>query len=123
MQTVHSNVELKRSERTDSYRLVSFFFSCSSTMASCSELLKHSRETEAAALTGVRSDESNAVLGAVWDASDPDVVDNSSSFALRSLRVSYQVVPGTENPPAEGEVLIGGAGQAEARVLRHPAGG
>lgn len=55
--------------------------------------------------------------------SDPDVVDNGSSFALRSLWISYQVIPGTENPPAEGEVLIRGTGQAETRVFGHPVGG
>lgn len=53
--------------------------------------------------------------------SDPDVVDNRSSFALGSLGVSDQVVPGTENPPTEGEVLIRGTGQAETRVFGHPA--
>lgn len=55
--------------------------------------------------------------------SDPDVVDNGSSFALRGLWVSDQVIPGTENPPAEGEVLIRGTGQAQTRVFGHPVGG
>lgn len=54
--------------------------------------------------------------------SDPDVVDDGSSFALCSLWVSYQVIPGTENPPAEGEVLIRGTGQAQTRVLSHSEG-
>lgn len=53
--------------------------------------------------------------------SDPDVVDDGSSFALCSLWVSYQVVPGAEHPPAEREVLIRGTGQAQARVLGHSA--
>ena len=55
--------------------------------------------------------------------SDPDVVDDGGSFALCSLRVPDQVVPGTEHPPAEREVLIGGAGQAQTRVLSHSEGG
>ncbi len=54
--------------------------------------------------------------------SDPDVVDDGGSFALCSLWVSYQVIPGTENSPAEREVLIRGAGQAQTRVLGHSAG-
>lgn len=52
----------------------------------------------------------------------PDVVDDGGSFALGSFWVSDQVVPGAENPPAEGEVFIRGAGEAQARVLRHSAG-
>lgn len=51
--------------------------------------------------------------------SDPDVVDDGSSFALCSLWVSDQVVPGTEDPPAEGEVLIRGTGQTQAGVPGH----
>lgn len=55
--------------------------------------------------------------------SDPDVVDDGRSFALGSLWVSYQVIPGTENPPAEREVFIRGAGEAQTRVLGHSVGG
>lgn len=54
--------------------------------------------------------------------SDPDIVDNGSSFALCSLWVSYQVIPSAENSPAEGKVLIRGTGQAQTRVLGHSAG-
>lgn len=55
-------------------------------------------------------------------ATDPDVVDNGSSFALGSLGVSYQVIPGTENSPTEREVLVRGTGQAQTRVLGHSVG-
>lgn len=52
----------------------------------------------------------------------PDAVHDGSRFALRSLRVANEVIPGTEDPPAEGVVLIGGTGQAGPGVLSHPAG-
>lgn len=41
---------------------------------------------------------------------DPDVVHNCGGFALGSLWISNQVVPGAEHPPTEGEVLIRSAG-------------
>lgn len=51
----------------------------------------------------------------------PDAVHNGSSFALGGLWVADEVIPGTEDPPAEGVVLIGDTGQAVVGVLSHPA--
>lgn len=82
----------------NAYRLVSFFFSCSSTMASCSL-------TEMVMMFGHTQTACNVNLLA-----DPDVVHDCSCFALGSLWISNQVIPGTEHPPTEGEVLIGSAG-------------
>lgn len=84
--------------RMNAYRLVSFFFSCSSTMASCSL-------TEMVMMFGHTQTACNVNLLA-----DPDVVHDCSCFALGSLWISNQVIPGTEHPPTEGEVLIGSAG-------------
>jgi len=53
---------------------------------------------------------------------DPDVIDDGSSFALCSLWVSYQVIPGTKYSPTERKILIGGTGQTQARVLGHSVG-
>lgn len=50
---------------------------------------------------------------------DPDVVDDGGSFALSGLWVPDQIVPGTENPPAEREVLIRGTGQTQTGVFSH----
>lgn len=52
---------------------------------------------------------------------DPDVVHNSSRFALSSLWIPNQVIPGTEHPPAEGEVLVRSAGEVQTGVLCHSA--
>lgn len=49
-----------------------------------------------------------------------DVVDDGGALALCSLWISYQIIPGTENTPTEGEVLIRGTGQTQAGVLCHP---
>lgn len=49
----------------------------------------------------------------------PDVVDDGGRFALSSLRIPYEVVPGTEDTPAERVILVGGAGQAQTRVFGH----
>lgn len=51
----------------------------------------------------------------------PDAVHDGSCFALCSLWVSNEVIPGTEHPPAEGVVFIGSTGKAHAGVLSHPA--
>lgn len=51
----------------------------------------------------------------------PDAVHDGSRFALGGLWVANEVIPGAEDPPAEGVVLIGGTGQAVSGVLGHPA--
>lgn len=40
----------------------------------------------------------------------PDVIDYCCSFALSSLGIADQVVPGTEDSPAERVVLTGSTG-------------
>lgn len=52
---------------------------------------------------------------------DPDVVHDCSCFALGSLWIPNQVIPGTEHPPTECEVLIRRAGEVQTGVLRHSA--
>lgn len=95
--------------RMNAYRLVSFFLSCSSTMASCSL-------TDMVIMFGHTQTVYDVNLLA-----DPDVVHNRSCFALGSLGISNQVIPGAEHPPTEGEVLIGSAGQVQTGVLCHSA--
>lgn len=104
-----SDVYIYRGRRAGAYRLVSFFFSCSSTMASCTwrGMLVTAGDTETVSNVHFRA--------------DPDVVHNSSRFALSRLWIPDQVIPGTEHPPAEGEVLVRSAGEVQTRVLRHSA--
>lgn len=112
------------------YKLVSFFFSCSSTMASCAEqhfvsFGQSERWSLTKAVLCVQEGELFILVGIVVEVSlcisDPDVIDDCGSFALCSFWVSYQVIPSTEHPPAKCEVLIGGTCQAQARVLGHSA--
>lgn len=51
----------------------------------------------------------------------PNAVHNGGCFALCSLWVPNEVIPGTKYPPAEGVIFIGSTGQAGARVLSHSA--